>query len=497
MKLFAYNLIGEPGELLIWVGVLDVAIADVTDFARRVTFSISGKSINLFTVDTVIVKRAFTPLGDEVCDSVGNFLNYSAIFSLPWPDTADPFDVTVALAGQSALLTSKRPLQSLPDKKNPAFNLLLSSCYYRANDYAFPTLGDTIRQIKPRPDFILLAGDQVYLDLPTTQQLSTDRKKLARTLGEKYRENWFPTGKLAPGLSKILNYAPILCIPDDHEFWNNFPLRQGHMNNTYLEKDRNNWKEIATTLFKNYQMTPAMAQGYFRWDIEPLSMLFLDGRSARTSNDCMFTQKTRDAIQSWKQNLLERKAGGQPAVGLLSSGQALIIEKPNYWERNVADMEMINYRDFKCISDALNDLFANGIPVLYITGDVHWGRILQGQNQKTTPLFYEVIASPSRLLETVGGDHFKRAINSVRDLLGHGKDFPVHSEPPAQIPDVKFPGMTFEELHRQSGDHVAMLSFHAIPKGIEFSVHYICTDPDEKKRAKYSETIGPFKLTSS
>jgi hypothetical protein len=49
--------------------------------------------------------------------------------------------------------------------------------------------------------------------------------------------------------------------------------------------------------------------------------------------------------------------------------------------------------------------------------------------------------------------------------------------------------------HSQCGDHVAMLRFHAIQGGIELSVDFHCTDPDEIKRRKHSTTVGPFKIT--
>ncbi|MCP5995700.1 hypothetical protein NL385_26535, partial [Klebsiella pneumoniae] len=90
-----------------------------------------------------------------------------------------------------------------------------------------------------------------------------------------------------------------------------------------------------------------------------------------------------------------------PAVGLLSSGQALLIEKPGRWSRKLADMEMPNYDDFPVLTSALAALFAQGIPVLYVTGDVHWGRIVEGRNPRGKVMFYEVIASPSRLIDTV------------------------------------------------------------------------------------------------
>jgi hypothetical protein len=131
--------------------------------------------------------------------------------------------------------------------------------------------------------------------------------------------------------------------------------------------------------------------------------------------------------------------------------------------------------------------------VLYLTGDVHWGRILEGKNQRGKILFYEIIASPSRLIDTLGSDQKKRFMNKFRSQT---KPFPCHSAAPDDIPDLKLANITLEIKHKQVGDHVALLRFHAIPGGLEFSVDYVCTDPNEKSRRQYSSTQGPYKVLS-
>lgn len=76
-------------------------------------------------------------------------------------------------------------------------------------------------------------------------------------------------------------------------------------------------------------------------------MLFLNGRTRRDADGkAMFSAQTCGAITGWKNDFLARKKNQQSAVGLLSSGQALLIEKPGIWDRHVADMEMENYQDF-------------------------------------------------------------------------------------------------------------------------------------------------------
>ena len=482
MKLFAYNLIGQPQELLIWVGVLGVAVPP------PISFVIDGRPVL-----AQLLAPGFESLGDEQLDHHGCPLNQRALFSLAWPVTDARFEILVRAGEASTKLTSRRPPAQLPPKHLPSFNLLLSSCYYQPNDKAH-TLGSLVRQLKPEPDFTLLAGDQVYLDLPSLQNLPKQRQQLAQTLGRKYQVNWFSAALQQPGLAEVLGHGPVLCVPDDHEFWNNFPLFQAQLNNTHHPQDRANWCALANRLYERYQRSPAQEAGFIRIDIAPLSMLFLDGRTQRdAAGTQMFNPQTAAAIALWKQDLLARKQQNLPAVGLLSSGQALLIEKPGRWGRHVADMEMVNYADFALLTNTSSELFSAGVPVLYITGDVHWGRIVEGRDLRGKILFYEVIASPSRLLDTLGGDQINRAKNSLRQLFGDPKPFPKH--PDAQPVDgIKFAELQLEVLHRQQGDHVALLRFNGTASGLEFYVDYICTDANDQKRRDYSVSFGPYSL---
>ena len=485
MQLFAYNPIGQPDELLLWVGVLGVEAPSLP------CFQIDGQ-----VVHPVAINYPFEPLGDEVLNDCGRPLNHRAIFSFQWPDTAERFAITVTMGARTVMLTSKRPPTTLPTKNENSFNVLLTSCYYQPNDRA-RSLAQLTSAIKPAPDFTLLAGDQVYLDLPSQQNLPREKNSLARALGKKYQYNWFCDELSQPGLAKVLGHGPVLCIPDDHEFWNNFPLFQVQLINTHRVCDRDNWRDAALRLYERYQMSPAQSQGFYRWDLAPLSMLFLDGRTCRDSGGgSMFNRATHAAIKQWKDDLLLRKKNNQPAVGLLSSGQALVIEKPGMWDRHIADMEMVNYCDFSLIQHALKELFAAEIPVIYITGDVHWGRILEGKNHRGKCLFYEVIASPSRLIDTLGSDQKNIIKNKFRYVLGEPLPFPKHPEAPAELPVFKLANLELQTLHRQQGDHVALLRFNAVPGGLEFYVDYVCTDPDEKKQRVHSSTQGPFKLLS-
>ena len=117
------------------------------------------------------------------------------------------------------------------------------------------------------------------------------------------------------------------------------------------------------------------------------------------------------------------------------------MEKPDIWARKLADMEMPNYDDFSILTNALAKLLAAEIPVLYITGDVHWGHIVEGASPRGKNVFYEVIASPSRLIDTAGSDQ----INSLKNIFrANPKPFPLHPDAPADLAGIKLANLKYK-----------------------------------------------------
>lgn len=420
-------------------------------------------------------------------------------------DKHERFTVRVSCAGETVELITRCLPAQLPEFGKDSFNFLLTSCYFQPNDkVGVNCFSEQMKNLKPAPDFIYFAGDQVYLDLPVFgQNLSKKKEELTQALEKKYQDNWFPQSS-QPGLAGVLSLGPVLCIPDDHEFWNNFPHPQAQLNNTYSRQDRDHWGDVARDLYRLYQSTPAQEDGLFRMDIEPLCMLFVDGRSMRdTVMEHMFNDASLAAIVKWKQDLLTRKSNQLPAVGLLSSGQTLLMEKPNRWEREFFDAEMPNYKDYdEVLKKNLVELINAGIPVIYLTGDVHWGRIIEGTNQTGQVMLYEIIASPSRLQNFVVKDQWNAVTNAIKGIWGNADPFPMHDDPPKEVPQVKFANLDFRIKHPKIGDypkigdHVAMLRFNRIPGGVILAVDYYCTHPDSKIRNTYNRTIESVKITS-
>ena len=124
-------------------------------------------------------------------------------------------------------------------------------------------------------------------------------------------------------------------------------------------------------------------------------MLFIDGRRFRDEGKEMFNAASWSAIEQWTKDLLQlKKSSKSPVVGLLSSGQALLMEKSNSLSSHVLDAEMPNFPDHEKLISKISQLINAGIPIIYITGDVHWGRIVEGKDSANNTMFYEIIASP-------------------------------------------------------------------------------------------------------
>lgn len=477
MQLFAYSQVESSKEkLIIWVGIRGQS----NPLASKVLFTFNTQPLS---------PQSFIPF-ESLPHS--NPLFYRAIFTFNWSSiTIKNVRINVTYGEQTVSLASKKIPDALPELEAGSFNLLLASCYYQPNDKAGESsLSRQIKQIKPTPDLIYFAGDQVYLDLPSLESLPADMIGLTQILEEKYSRNWFTLPNQS-GLAEILSLAPVLCIPDDHEYWNNFPYFQAQLNNTWSADGRDNWKAVAQDLYRLYQMNKEQEDGYFRMDIEPLRMLFLDGRSERDDNgNQMFTSKSQQAILKWTDDLLKAE---KPAVGLLSTGQVLLIEKQDQFNRNVFDAEMPNYKDYAILQQSLTKLIEAGIPVIYLTGDVHWGRIIEGTKDNQI-LLYEIVSSPSRLQDFIVKDQKNAIMDRIKGLWGQSKPFPRHDDPPEKAPSIKLANLIFKVEWKQSGDHVAMLKFNRIPGGIALAVDYICTDEDAEKRNSFNRSNGWVKI---
>lgn len=485
MHLKAYVHAAPAGRLRLWVGV----------------FGAGTPPALTFRLDGAPVQPANVPPGQSglhpIRDRQGR--NHQGMFEFTVAAHQRHHRVEVSGGGAVQSLTAQTLPPELPQTLDDEFHLLLTSCYFQPND-AGGLLGTTVRQLRRQPDMVLLAGDQVYLDLPLFEDLPEGDAEMARAIGEKYRKNWTSDALGIPGLEPVLSRAPVVCLPDDHEFWNNYPFKQKQLPNTWREAVRERWHRHAQALYHDYQVggaPTAVPRGAVRIDVKPLRMLFIDMRCARDQQfQALMSADARQALQQWANDLLTAHQQGQPAVGLIASGQALFIEPPREEskQRNV-DAEMGNYAEFGFVLQQIGRLTEAGIPVVYVTGDVHWSRVARAADAlNNRALLYEVICSPSRLIDTPLQDTYKQAKSFLRGIFGPRDPWPRHPDVDAPPPHVG-PNRRYqpEQIKGLRGDQVAVLSFSG-GSSVRMKVTYYAVH-DNKDLAR-SVTVGPYTLNN-
>jgi hypothetical protein len=354
----------------------------------------------------------------------------------------------------------------IPSEVDGGFNILLASCFCTGEHNPATLragLAAALSGIYPkpafgrRPDCSFFMGDQVYLDLPSLTDFPEDRASLAQKFEADYVRNW--SGGLAP----LLETAPSVCLPDDHEFWNNAPHRSPFIQNSWTKRGQDAWRGAAQTAFDAFARPHPYAGGPgdtpFVLTIAPLSFFLADGRSGRTETEAL-TGACRAALAGWVQML-----NANNYVGVFATGQSLFCEAPGWLVGQVADREMPNYQDF---SEIIRTLQGARQPLFALTGDVHWGRVTVAKDATSAARIHEVVVSPLALVTTPGKDQLHRVLGRVKGFFGGANSWPRHSD--ADVPPERFgmgasrygcePGRAVDGLPANvKGDQLALLSF--------------------------------------
>ena len=392
------------------------------------------------------------------------------------PDTFH--SVSVDADGVPAHLEVRTLPASVPTQIDRSFNVLLVSCFHQAEDRG-GLAGIVVSQLKSSssPDLTLLLGDQVYLDLPTLKNFPDDRVRLAEKFEGDYRTNWRgPTG-----YGQVLDAAPSLSLPDDHEFWNNYPHASPLIANSLSGEGRENWRTAAKAVYEGFQLPyPCQLGEPFVLDVPPLSFFFADTRSLRDYNLAfMLTDDAHTRLSEWVNDVIAHRK-----FGVFITGQSLFAEAVGSITGAVADYELPNYGDYGRVVGELQRIIDEAHrPVLCITGDVHFGRIAEARDITTgRSAITEVISSPASLVTTLGVDTVKRVGGFFRGLFGRSDPWTRHSEPavpPAFLASDSLGGrFPCSTVFGQRGNHVTLLSFRQSGGGIECRVTYWPIHPD-------------------
>jgi len=464
MDLILYPRVAPQDRLRVWLGVFAATTApalhwllngaSVVPTALRPLASVRPDAMLHPDVAPAELPRAFTGVYE---------------FSGLMPDTL--YTIVVQADNQNATLETHTLPNTVPTDLDRWFNVLLVSCFHQAEDRQ-GLAGIIVSQLQSvvRPHLTLLMGDQVYLDLPTLQDFPDDIAWLAAKFETDYALNW--RGPL--GYTEVLAAAPSLSIPDDHEYWNNFPHPSPFIGNSLTPAGRDRWREAAQAIYAGFQLPyPAQLGEPVQFEIAPLSFFVADTRS-RKDADRRFTlsDEAHQQMEHWVDETIAKQQ-----FGVFISGQSLFTKAIGKIAGAAGDYELPNYDDYGRILLRLQKLADAGRPALCLTGDVHWGRVVTATDIKTgRTAFAEIISSPVSLVTTIGLDQVREIGGFLSDLFGPRNPWPRHSnpdEPPAFLASEplqgRFPCAT---RHRQKGNHVVVLGFRQHGSGIEVRMTY-------------------------
>lgn len=270
----------------------------------------------------------------------------------------------------------------LPTTKQTSFTVGMGSCYYKHRDGgqaagAYRALHDRGER-SLQPDITFLMGDQVYLDIGF-DSLSLRGREIRQRIGDDYAKHWQMLGS-------ILTRGGTWMLPDDHEYWNDWPFTDSLLPNLLalkIPRVKRAWSRASRDAVNNIQRCPRVET----FDIgNDISFCLADLRSHR-SEERFLPKADFKRLTDWARNL--------KTPGVLALPQPLIVE----W--NKRERNLLTYKTQ--YSDLLEALGESSHDVVLLTGDVHFGRIAQADLGPKGGRLIEVIASPMSNLTGLGG----------------------------------------------------------------------------------------------
>ena len=272
--------------------------------------------------------------------------------------------------------------ERLPDKREQAFTIGLASCFYNHRDggraaASYRALCERGPE-NVRPDITALTGDQVYLDIGF-DSLSLIPREIRERIADDYALHW-------QALGSILSRGGTWMLPDDHEYWNDYPFYDSALPTLLalkLPHVRQSWRGPAGDAVRNIQRSPVVESFSIGND---LSVCFADLRSQRSTHRFL-PAPSFDKLLNW--------ARGRSCPGVLVISQPLVVNRSPA-ERNLRSFEK-QYREL------LEALGASPHDIVVLSGDVHFGRIAGVPIGSRGARLIEIISSPLSNLTGLNG----------------------------------------------------------------------------------------------
>ena len=296
--------------------------------------------------------------------------DFTGVVALTGLSPATTYDYRLLLDG-SVWPGSQATFATLPPTAVPGrIRFILSSDMY----YTSPSWSIFDRMDARRPDFFLMLGDQIAVDVPV--RIPPTRHAYQR----KYRVYWSQ-----PALQRFWQRTPAFLMWDDHEIDDNW---FGGKTGRYL---------VAKQAYDAYQGSlnpPSLTPGenYYSFRAGPVDFFILDTRTFRSDDDApdtaaktMLGAEQKALLKEW---LLASRApfkfiGSSVTVSDFgTAGDTLLVTSDTWKSFSTERGEILRFIRDHCIPG-----------VVFLTGDQHWAGVFRLEG--TPPYrFYEFLVTP-------------------------------------------------------------------------------------------------------
>lgn len=367
----------------IWFGTLCPTLKK-PERARLVLMDATGKDVAQFVLTSDQWQRPFSRLNQRFCalhrfDGLAAGTHYLVRFDRLLPLEAKLGDAAWqdVCSGEFATLPATLPMDG-----SGQFTVAFCSCFYSQNDggQAAAAYKRLFKQgpAQVRPDITFMTGDQVYLDIGL-DSISFDGEEIWQRIAGDYERNWRLLGE-------FMRHGGTWMLPDDHEFWNDYPFYESPLPTLWplhVDHVRKAWSNAARDAVANIQRSPSVES----FSIGPsLSFCLADFRSHR-NDDGFIDEAGMQAIENWARSL--------KTPGVFVTSQVL-MDEPTGLEKNLTHFRAQYTR-------LIAALAASGHDIVLLTGDVHFGRIGIAPLGHSGARLIEVVSSPLSNLTGLNG----------------------------------------------------------------------------------------------
>ncbi|MDN5843080.1 MAG: alkaline phosphatase D family protein [Alcaligenaceae bacterium] len=289
--------------------------------------------------------------------------------------------------------------RTLPSSLPPdGLAVLFSSCFWQPDDAEGALLKaclDLIQAWEPTLAFKLLLGDQIYLDWPPDVVPWRLQRGGYELVGDRYQQYWGDDAYRA-----FLGLLPNLVVPDDHEFWNDYPEPQIQLPVTWQTGLRDEFAAAAREYFRAFQGFLNPEGGEQAWTIVPLapaSLFAADTRSERSQaqhgQQQIMSAAQWAALENWQHRLR--------GPGLLAIGQPLLQSDGDWRDHSLSNFPAEYRRLLALLRRSATGDNEHGEPhnIVLLTGDIHFSRstyaTIPGVDDPDFQRVYELVASAS------------------------------------------------------------------------------------------------------